>query len=723
MKKLLPDEVVSTAANPAVKPVPVTWAEMTGEPRREASEERNDAGRDAQAGRREVRSYGVGGGRALLVMVGDDARRCRERANGYPGAADPGDMGLLVVTPPLVRKRTTVNQPGATDPAAIRNFCIIAHIDHGKSTLADRMLQLTGVVDPRLMRAQYLDRMDIERERGITIKSQAVRLPWTVREGGRAGEQVVLNMIDTPGHVDFTYEVSRSLAAGEGAVLLVDAAQGIEAQTLANLYLALENNLTVIPVLNKIDLPAAQPEKYAEELAHLIGCDPEDCLRVSGKTGEGVQHLLDEIVRQLPPPVGEAAEPARAMIFDSVYDIYRGVVTYVRVIDGRIEARDRIKMMSTGAVHELLELGVISPEPVKSKAIGVGEVGYLITGVKDVRQSRVGDTVTINNRPAKQALGGYKDPKPMVYSGLYPLDGSDYPDLREALDKLKLNDAALVYEPESSAALGFGFRCGFLGLLHLEIIRERLERESNLDLISTAPNVVYRVIMEEGEEAIVTNPSEYPTGKIAEVHEPTVRATVLTPNDFVGAVMELCQGRRGALLGMDYLSADRVELRYTMPLGEIIFDFFDQLKSRTKGYASLDYEPSGEQKADLVKVDILLQGETVDAFSAIVHKDKAYQYGTMIAAKLRELIPRQQFEVPIQAAIGSRVIARETIRAMRKDVLAKCYGGDITRKRKLLEKQKEGKKRMKMVGRVEVPQEAFIAALSTSESAGDKGKK
>jgi GTP-binding protein LepA len=615
------------------------------------------------------------------------------------------------------------NQPGATEPAAIRNFCIIAHIDHGKSTLADRMLQLTGVVDPRLMRAQYLDRMDIERERGITIKSQAVRMPWTIEKGERSGEHAVLNMIDTPGHVDFTYEVSRSLAACEGAVLLVDAAQGIEAQTLANLYLAMENNLTVIPVLNKIDLPAAQPDKYAEELAHLIGCDPDDCIRVSGKTGLGVPYLLDEIVRQLPPPVGDASAPARAMIFDSVYDIYRGVVTYVRVIDGKIEARDRIKMMSTGAVHELLELGVISPEPVKSKAISVGEVGYLITGVKDVRQSRVGDTVTINSRPATQALGGYKDPKPMVYSGLYPLDGSDYPDLREALDKLKLNDAALVYEPESSAALGFGFRVGFLGLLHLEIIRERLEREFNLELISTAPNVVYRVQMEDGSEVIVTNPSEYPTGKIGSVHEPTVRATVLTPNDFVGAVMELCQGRRGSLMGMDYLSADRVELRYTMPLGEIIFDFFDQLKSRTKGYASLDYEPSGEQEADLVKVDILLQGEAVDAFSAIVHKDKAYAYGTTIAAKLRELIPRQQFEVPIQAAIGSRVIARETIRAIRKDVLAKCYGGDISRKRKLLEKQKEGKKRMKMVGRVEVPQEAFIAALSTSESPDSKSKK
>jgi GTP-binding protein LepA len=607
-------------------------------------------------------------------------------------------------------------EPGATDPGRIRNFCIIAHIDHGKSTLADRMLQITGVVDARQMRAQYLDRMDIERERGITIKSQAVRLPWRVREGANQGEDAVLNMIDTPGHVDFTYEVSRSLAACEGAVLLVDAAQGIEAQTLANMYLALENDMTIIPVLNKIDLPAAQPEKYAEELAHLLGCDPEDCLRVSGKTGEGVPHLLDEIVRQFPPPVGEKDAPARAMIFDSVYDVYRGVVTYVRVVDGRIEARDRIKMMSTGAIHELLELGVISPEPVKHGALGVGEVGYLMTGVKDVRQSRVGDTVTINAKPAKAPLAGYKDPKPMVYSGLYPIDGSDYPNLRDALDRLKLNDAALSYEPETSAALGFGFRCGFLGLLHLEIIRERLEREFNLDLISTAPNVVYRVVREDLVELTVTNPSEYPAGRVAQVFEPVVRATVLTPNDYVGAVMELCQGRRGNLLGMDYLSADRVELRYMLPMAEIIYDFFDQLKSRTKGYASLDYEPSGEQEADLVKVDILLHGEAVDAFSAIVHKDKAYNYGVNIAAKLQKLIPRQQFEVPIQAAIGSRIIARETIRAIRKDVLAKCYGGDITRKRKLLEKQKEGKKRMKMVGRVEVPQEAFIAALSTSDT-------
>ncbi|MEN3304894.1 MAG: GTP-binding protein LepA [Micromonosporaceae bacterium] len=612
-------------------------------------------------------------------------------------------------------------EPGATAPESIRNFCIIAHIDHGKSTLADRMLQLTEVVDARLMRDQYLDRMDIERERGITIKSQAVRMPWRVREGDRTGDECVLNMIDTPGHVDFTNEVSRSLAACEGAVLLVDAAQGIEAQTLANLYLALENDLNVIPVLNKIDLPAAQPDKYAEELARLIGCQPEDCLRVSGKTGQGVPHLLDEIVRQLPAPVGDAAAPVRAMIFDSVYDVYRGVITYVRVIDGRIEARDRIKMMSIGTVHELLEIGVISPEPIKSRGLGVGEVGYLMTGVKDVRQSRVGDTVTINSRPARTALGGYKDPKPMVYSGLYPIDGSEYPNLRDALDRLKLNDAALHYEPETSLALGFGFRCGFLGLLHLEITRDRLEREFGLDLISTAPNVVYRVVMEDGAEHTVTNPSDWPEGKISEIYEPVTKCTVIAPSDYIGAIMELCQSKRGQLGGMDYLSEDRVELRYTMPLAEIIYDFFDSLKSRTRGYASLDYEEAGEQSASLVKVDILLQGEPVDAFSAIVHKDSAYGYGTRMATRLRELIPRQQFEVPIQAAIGSRVIARETIRAIRKDVLAKCYGGDITRKRKLLEKQKEGKKRMKMVGRVEVPQEAFVAALSTDESS-DKGK-
>ncbi|WP_037605155.1 translation elongation factor 4 [Streptacidiphilus rugosus] len=617
-----------------------------------------------------------------------------------------------------------VPEPSSTDPALIRNFCIIAHIDHGKSTLADRMLQITGVVDPRQMRAQYLDRMDIERERGITIKSQAVRLPWAPLSGAEAGTTHILNMIDTPGHVDFTYEVSRSLAACEGTLLIVDAAQGIEAQTLANLYLALENDLTIIPVLNKIDLPAAQPEKYADEIAHIIGCDPSEVLRASAKTGLGVEAILDAVVERIPAPVGVKDAPARAMIFDSVYDAYRGVVTYVRVVDGQLNKRERIQMMSTGATHELLEIGVISPEPKPSQGLGVGEVGYLITGVKDVRQSRVGDTITSMHKGATEALGGYKDPKPMVFSGLYPLDGSDYPLLRDALDKLRLNDAALVYEPETSVALGFGYRCGFLGLLHLEIIRERLEREFNLDLISTAPNVVYRVVMEDGTEHIVTNPSEFPSGKIAEVHEPIVRGTILAPNEFVGAIMELCQSRRGVLQGMDYLSEDRVEIRYNLPLAEIVFDFFDQLKSKTRGYASLDYEPIGEQSANLVRVDILLQGEQVDAFSAIVHRDKAYNYGVMMAGKLQKLIPRQQFEVPIQAAIGSRVIARETVRAIRKDVLAKCYGGDISRKRKLLEKQKEGKKRMKMVGRVEVPQEAFIAALSTDAEgpAGEKKK-
>jgi GTP-binding protein LepA len=616
------------------------------------------------------------------------------------------------------RARTAL-QPAATPPELIRNFCIIAHIDHGKSTLADRMLQLTGVVDDRAMRAQYLDRMDIERERGITIKSQAVRMPWELE-----GTTYALNMIDTPGHVDFTYEVSRSLAACEGAILLVDAAQGIEAQTLANLYLAMENDLTIIPVLNKIDLPAAQPEKYAEELAGLIGVEPEACLRVSGKTGAGVEPLLDEIVKQFPAPEGDADAPARAMIFDSVYDTYRGVVTYVRVVDGHLSPRERIQMMSTKATHELLEIGVISPEPLPSKGLGVGEVGYLITGVKDVRQSRVGDTVTNQAKPAADALGGYRDPKPMVFSGLYPIDGSDYPDLRDALDKLKLNDAALVYEPETSAALGFGFRCGFLGLLHLEIVRERLEREFGLDLISTQPNVVYDVTMEDGTQVRVTNPSEFPYGKVSEVREPVVRATILAPSEFIGAIMELCQSKRGTLRGMDYLSEDRVEMRYTLPLAEIVFDFFDQLKSRTRGYASLDYEPDGDQVADLVKVDILLQGETVDAFSAIVHKDKAYPYGVMMAGKLKDLIPRQQFEVPIQAAIGSRIIARENIRAMRKDVLAKCYGGDISRKRKLLEKQKAGKKRMKNIGTVEVPPEAFIAALTSDAGASsDKPKK
>jgi GTP-binding protein LepA len=616
-----------------------------------------------------------------------------------------------------------VAAPGRTPIDIIRNFCIIAHIDHGKSTLADRMLQLTGVVGERDMRAQYLDRMDIERERGITIKSQAVRLPWT----GPDGRHYVLNLIDTPGHVDFSYEVSRSLAACEGAILLVDAAQGIEAQTLANLYLALDADLHLIPVLNKIDLPAAQPGRYAEELAHVIGCDPGAVMMVSAKTGEGVAGLLNAVVAQVPPPRGDPGAPARALIFDSVYDTYRGVVTYVRVVDGRLSRREKSLMMSTGAAHDTLEVGVISPEPAPADGLAAGEVGYLITGVKNVRQARVGDTVTSAARPAAEPLAGYADPRPMVFSGLYPLDGDDYPVLRDALDKLRLNDAALVYEPETSAALGFGFRCGFLGLLHMEIVRERLEREFGLTLISTAPNVVYRVILDSGTDVIVTNPSDFPggsggappragkspDGKVARIFEPVVRATILAPAHYIGTIMELCQSRRGTLLGMEYLSADRVEIGYTMPLAEIIFDFFDQLKSRTRGYASLDYEPAGEQEASLVKVDILLQGQPVDAFSQIVHADKARDYGVAMTSKLRELIPRQQFEVPIQAAIGSKVIARENIRALRKDVLAKCYGGDITRKRKLLERQKEGKRRMKMIGRVEVPQEAFIAALST----------
>ncbi|MET8648859.1 MULTISPECIES: translation elongation factor 4 [Nocardia] len=603
-----------------------------------------------------------------------------------------------------------------TDPSRIRNFCIIAHIDHGKSTLADRMLQLTGVVEERAMRAQYLDRMDIERERGITIKAQNVRLPWQVD-----GTDYVMHLIDTPGHVDFTYEVSRALEACEGAVLLVDAAQGIEAQTLANLYLAMEKDLTIIPVLNKIDLPAADPDRYAAEIARLVGCEPDEVLRVSGKTGVGVPALLDHVIAQVPAPVGDADAPARAMIFDSVYDTYRGVVTYVRVVDGKLTPREKIKMMSTGATHELLEIGIVSPEPKPTRGLGVGEVGYLITGVKDVRQSKVGDTVTAARNGATDALTGYREPRPMVYSGLYPVDGSDYPDLRDALEKLQLNDAALTYTPETSVALGFGFRCGFLGLLHMEITRERLQREFDLDLISTAPNVVYRVEMEDGAEHVVTNPSYWPEGKIRKVFEPIVKCTVISPSEFIGSIMELCQGRRGELGGMDYLSETRVEMRYTMPMAEIIFDFFDSLKSRTRGYASLDYEESGEQESQLVKVDILLQGEAVDAFSAIVHRDAAQAYGHKMTTKLRELIPRQQFEVPIQAAIGSKIIARENIRAIRKDVLAKCYGGDISRKRKLLEKQKEGKKRMKTIGRVEVPQEAFVAALS-SDAASDKPK-
>lgn len=602
-----------------------------------------------------------------------------------------------------------------TDPTRIRNFCIIAHIDHGKSTLADRILQLSNVVAARDMRDQYLDNMDIERERGITIKAQNVRLPWIPRSGEHKGQEIVLQMIDTPGHVDFSYEVSRSLDACEGAILLVDAAQGIEAQTLANLYMAMENDLEIIPVLNKIDLPNAEPEKYALEIANIIGVEPEEVLRVSGKTGEGVPELLDKVTELIPAPSSDFGvdAPARAMIFDSVYDTYRGVVTYIRMVDGKLEPRQKVRMMNTGVELDILELGVVSPTPTPVKGLGPGEVGYLITGVKDVRETKVGDTVTWAAKGADEPLTGYADPKPMVYSGLFPISQADFPALRDALQKLQLNDASLTYEPETSVALGFGFRCGFLGLLHMEITRDRLQREFDLDLISTAPSVTYRVISEDGSERMVHNPSDWPSGKIPEVYEPIVKMTIIVPEAYVGPTMELCQTKRGQMQGMDYLSEDRVELRYVMPLGEIIFDFFDMLKSRTKGYASLNYEEAGEQEADLVKVDILLQGEPVDAFSAIVHKDNANYYGNKMTKKLKELIPRQQFEVPIQAAIGSKIISRENIRAMRKDVLSKCYGGDISRKRKLLEKQKAGKKRMKSIGSVNVPQEAFVAALST----------
>lgn len=613
---------------------------------------------------------------------------------------------------------TPHNQPGFTDQSLIRNFCIIAHIDHGKSTVADRILQLSGIVPEREMRDRFLDRMDIEQERGITIKSQAVRVPWTFE-----GKEYSLGMIDTPGHVDFTYEVSRALAACEGAVLLVDATQGIEAQTLSNLYMAIDHNLTIIPVLNKIDLPSAEPDKHAEEIAGLIGCKPSDVLRVSGKTGEGVKDLLDQIVLEVPAPSGNPDSPARALIFDSVYDSYRGIVTYIRMVDGELKSREKLHMMGIGMTHDPIEIGVISPDMTPTKALGAGEVGYVITGAKDVSQSKVGDTITSAVNPASEPLDGYRDPKPMVYAGLFPIDNAQFPELRDALDKLKLNDAALIYEPETSVALGFGFRCGFLGLLHMEIVSERLSREFGLDLISTAPNVTYDVTSEDGSEHNVTNPSEFPEGKIKRIIEPMVEADIITPKEFIGAVMDLCQEHRGEMGTMEYISADRVEMHYRIPLAEIVFDFFDQLKSRTKGYASLDYHEDGEQAADLVKVDILIQGDKVDAFSAIVHRDKAYSYGVMMTKKLRGLIPRQQFEIPIQAAIGSRIIARETISALRKDVLAKCYGGDITRKRKLLEKQKAGKKRMKMLGHVEVPQEAFVAALATDESANDRDTK
>jgi len=601
----------------------------------------------------------------------------------------------------------------------IRNFAIIAHVDHGKSTLADRMLQLTGLVGARDMRAQYLDRMDIERERGITIKAQAVRMPYLAADG----VEYLLNLIDTPGHVDFSYEVSRAMNACEGAILLVDAAQGMQAQTIANLYLAIDAGLEVVPVLNKIDLPAARPREVAEEITSLLGGDPDDVLAVSAKTGEGVPAVLDRIVERVPAPKGDADGPPRALVFDSMFDPYRGVITYFRVVDGEVRPDQHVRLMATGFHNEIDELGVISPEPQPIDALGVGEVGWFTAAIKEVALAKVGDTLTDHAHPAAEALPGYREPTPMVFSGLYPVDSGDFPDLREALEKLRLNDASFTFEPETSVALGFGFRCGFLGLLHMEIISERLDREFDIPLVTTAPNVAYLVHLDpalrksgEPETLRVSNPAELPApNRIAAIDEPVVDAMVVCPADYVGPVIQLCEGRRGVLAKMEYLTEQRVELRYELPLGEIIFDFFDKLKSSTRGYASLDYEPSGMRQSKLVKVDVLLNGEAVDAFSSIVHADKAYDYGKAMVSRLRELIPRQMFDVPIQAAIGSKIIARETVKARRKDVLAKCYGGDITRKRKLLEKQKEGKKRMKNVGAVEIPQEAFVAALSVGD--------
>ncbi|MCB2224240.1 MAG: translation elongation factor 4 [Actinobacteria bacterium] len=598
-----------------------------------------------------------------------------------------------------------------TDVSRIRNFSIIAHIDHGKSTLADRMLEQTGALSARDMRAQVLDSMDLERERGITIKAQAVRLRYQAPDG-----EYLLNLIDTPGHVDFSYEVSRSLAACEGAILLVDASQGVEAQTLANALLALEHGLEVIPVLNKVDLPAADPDRVAEEVAGVLGEDPERVLRVSAKTGEGVGALLEAIVERLPAPSGDATAPPRALVFDSYYDTYRGVVCSVRMFEGRISTGDRLRLMVTGETPDADEVGVLTPRVVPVAELGPGEVGYLITGIKEIDRIRVGDTVTRDDLRAAGPLPGYREPKPMVYSGLFPTEGDDFERLREALEKLRLNDAALVFEPETSRALGFGFRCGFLGLLHMEIVRERLEREYDLDLVATAPSVAYRAVLSDGGEVEVHSPQDLPDpGGRTAVLEPYVRAMILTPSDYVGTVMELLQQHRGEMGSMQYLSPERVELVYRVPLAEIVFGFFDQLKSRTRGYASLDYEPDGYRESDLVRLDVLLNGTPVDAFSAVIHTDRAYTYGRRLAERLRELIPRQMFDVPIQAAVGSRVIARETVKAKRKDVLAKCYGGDVTRKRKLLERQKEGKRRMKMVGQVEVPQEAFISVLRVDE--------
>ncbi len=598
------------------------------------------------------------------------------------------------------------------DQSRIRNFSIIAHIDHGKSTLADRLLERTGAISERDMRSQLLDEMDIERERGITIKANAVRIDYTAPDG----QSYELNLIDTPGHVDFSYEVSRSLEACEGALLLVDASQGIEAQTLANAYMAIESGLEIIPVVNKIDLPAADPDRVADEVAGVIGGTPGEVLRVSAKSGLGVDELLTAIVDRLPAPVGDEDAPLRALVFDSYYDTYRGVVALIRVVDGAIATGDRIRLMASGVDLDADEIGVRRPSIEPIGRLGSGEVGYLITGVKDIDLIRVGDTVTRAASPAARPLAGYKEPKPMVFAGLFPTDGDDFERLREALDKLRLNDSSLVYQAETSRALGFGFRVGFLGLLHMEIVRERLEREYDLDLVSTAPSVEYRANLTDGSERVVQSPQDLPDpGFLVAIEEPYVKVMIISPSDYIGTIMELVRSKRGEMGDMTYLSPERVELHYMMPLAEIVFDFFDQLKSRTRGYASLDYEPADYRRSDLVRVDILLNGQAVDAFSTIVHKDKAYTYGRAMVSKLRELIPRQLFDVPIQAAIGSRIISRETVKAKRKDVTAKCYGGDITRKRKLLERQKEGKKRMKMVGSVEVPQEAFVAALKISD--------
>jgi GTP-binding protein LepA len=589
------------------------------------------------------------------------------------------------------------------DLSRIRNVSIIAHIDHGKSTLADRILEICGAVDPRQMREQYLDSMDLERERGITIKLQSVRLDY---------EGHVIDLIDTPGHVDFGYEVSRSLAACEGVILLVDAAQGIEAQTLANCYLALEHDLEIVAALNKIDLPAADPDRYAAEIEKVLGIPADEILRISAKTGEGVPELLEAVIERVPPPSGDPDAPLQALIFDSHYDPYRGVVSSVRVVNGRLRTGARLRFMQAGTTHVADEVGVRTPADVRVDELGPGETGYLIAGIKDVGEARSGETVTEADRPAPEPLAGYRDPKPMVFCGLYPVDGDEFSDLRDALERLRLNDASFTFEPETSGALGFGFRCGFLGLLHMEIVRERLEREFDLSLIATAPSVAYRVHTTDGKVLEIDNPSAMPpAGSIERIEEPYLTCTILSPSEYTGALMELCQSRRGEMLRLEYLSPERIELVYRLPLAEVVRDFFDQLKSRTQGYTSLDYEPAGYAPSDLVKVDILLNGVAADAFSAIVHRDRAYDYGRRMAEKLRELIPRQLFDVPIQAAVGGRIIARETVKAKRKDVLAKCYGGDITRKRKLLERQKEGKKRMKSIGRVEVPQEAFISAL------------